>query len=159
MKKIKDPILLGIVCGLSGNTLKLISDTVIRKIFKTKLSYPQMAGGFFMSNRQTKSKLGNYVGLLSDAAVGAGLGVGFAYVLKFTGKDHVLMKGIGYGHGAWTILFGVANKLGASNIYPMEPKNVLSTYVTHTLYGIGAALAASTVGDPKFYKDEDIEKQ
>lgn len=158
MKKIKDPILLGIVSGLTGNVLKNIGVSISKKSRFGNFNYAQTAGGLFMTKRQTKTGLGNIIGRLSDAAIGAGLGVGFAYILKYTGKDHALMKGVGYGHGAWTILMGAANQFGFSNIYPMDPKSVLSNYLGHTLYGIGASLAATTFGDDDFFKKEDIEK-
>ncbi len=83
--------------------------------------------------------------------------MGYVYVLKFTGKDHALMKGVGYGHGAWTLLLGGANKLGVSTIYPLEPSSILSTYAEHALYGAGTALIATTLGDEDMFRKEDIE--
>ena len=99
------------------------------------------------------------MGFMGDAAIGAGLGVGYVYVLKFTGKDHALMKGIGYGHGAWTILLGGAKFfLGGAKIFPLSPKSVMSNYLEHTLYGLGAYLAATTLGDEDLFAKEDIDK-
>lgn len=157
MKKVKDPILLGIIAGLTGNVFKTIGDIISIKLGISQTSYPRIAGSFFMTNKQTESVLGKTVGWLTDAAMSAGLGVGFVYVLKFTGKDHALMKGVGYSHGAWTLLLGGANKMMTSNIYPQDAKTVLSQYTSHTLYGIGAALAASTLGDKDMFRKEDID--
>lgn len=157
MRKIKDPILLGIVAGLTGNVFKSIGDLVNIKLGISQTSYPRMAGSLFMNKKQTETVLGKTVGWLTDAAMGAGLGVGFVYVLKFTGADHALMKGVGYGHGAWTLVLGGTNKLMSAGTYPQDPKTILSQYASHTLYGVGAAFAATTFGDKDFFKKEDIE--
>lgn len=158
MKKLKDPILLGIMAGLAGNLLKDLGNLFTTKKGMNDLTYSSMAGSLYMKKKDTKSNLGKKVGFLADMAVGAGLGVGYIYVLKFTGKDHALMKGVGYGHGAWTLLLGGTNKLGASKIFPLKPKTVLSNYLEHTLYGLGAYLVASKFGDDDLYAKEDIEQ-
>ncbi len=157
MSKIKDPILLGIVSGLSGIFFKSMGNLIFRKTGLNKTSYPQLAAGIFLKKKKTNTPEGKLVGLLADAALGAGLGVGYAYVLKFTGKDHAVLKGIGYGHGAWTLLLGGANKMGVSGIFPLAPSTILSSYAEHALYGLGAALAATTFGDKDFFKKEDID--
>ena len=159
MKKIKDPILLGIVAGLTGNLLKDIGDMINTRLGISKTSYSRVAAGLFMNKKQTESSLGKTVGWLTDAAIGAGLGVGFVYILKFTGKDHALMKGVGYSHGAWTLFLGGANKLMVESVYPQDPKTILSQYATHTLYGIGAAFSATTFGDEDMFTKEDIKSE
>ena len=157
MQKIKDPILLGILAGLAGNVLKTTGSLLTQKIGMSQTNYSKMAGSLFMSKKSTKSELRKKVGYLADAALGAGMGVGYIYVLKFTGKDHALMKGVGYGHGAWTLFMGGANKLGVAGTYPLSPKSVLSTYLEHTLYGLGAYLVATKLGDEDLFAKEDIE--
>lgn len=158
MQKIKDTILLGIVAGLTGNALKNLGEHACNKMGMTQAAYPTIAGEAFMTKKQTKSNLGKTVGWLTDAALGAGLGVGYAYVLKFTGKDHALMKGVGYGHGAWTLFLGGSNKLMVNPVLPIDPKTMLSFYFSHTLYGIGLALGACAFGDKDLFSNEDIEK-
>ncbi len=157
MKKIKDPILLGIIAGLTGNVFKNAGDILSVKLGTSHTSYPRMAGSLFMNKRKTKTPIGKTVGWLTDAAMAAGLGVGYVYVLKFTGKDHALMKGVGYAHGTWTLILGGSNKIMASSIYPQDPKTLLSQYATHTLYGVGACLAATVFGDEDLFRKEDIE--
>lgn len=158
MKKIKDPILMGVIAGLVGNLLKTTGSLFTEKIGMNQTNYSKMAGSLFMSKKSTKSELGKKVGYLADAAIGAGMGVGYIYVLKLTGKDHALMKGVGYGHGAWTLFMGGANKLGVASMHPLSPKSVLSTYIEHTLYGLGAYLVATKLGDENLFAKEDIEK-
>ncbi len=111
----------------------------------------------FLPKKDTKNPLGKLVGFLADAALGAGLGVGYVYVLKFTGKDHALMKGVGYGHGAWTLVLGGTQLVGGPKIPQLNPKSVLSTYAEHALYGAGAALVATALGDEDLFQKEDIE--
>jgi hypothetical protein len=157
MKKIKDPIILGIVAGLTGTALKDIGDLISFKKGFSKRSYATIASNLFIIKKESASNLGEFIGWLTDMAMGAGLGVGLVYILKFTGQDHSLIKGIGYSHGAWTLLLGGANKLATSQIYPQDSKTILSQYLTHTLYGIGATLVATNLCDKELFLKEDIE--
>ena len=157
MKKIKDPILLGVVSGLAGNLLKNIGNFVNVKLGMTQSTYPRVAGGIFMKQNQVESIPGKTVGWIADSAVAGGLGIGLVYLLKLTGKDHALIKGVIYGDSAWTVLYTFANKLGVSKIYPLDPKTNLSGYMNNTLYGIGTVLAATTLGDEDLFAKEDIE--
>lgn len=143
MRKIKDPVILGIVAGLAGNLLKNIGNTVNIKLGITQTSYPRISGGIFMKQKQVENIYGKTAGWIADTVIAGGLGIGLVYLLKLTGKDRALIKGALYGQTAWTALFGVAGKLGATNIYPTDPKTVLSGYMNHNLYGIGAALTAT----------------
>lgn len=43
MRKIKDPILLGLISGLAGNLLKTIGNTVNVKLGITQNTYPRVA--------------------------------------------------------------------------------------------------------------------
>lgn len=157
MKKIKDPILLGIVAGLTGNLFKNLGSLVNLRLGLVDESYATLAGSLFQKKRDSREGTGNIVGWLTDAAMGAGLGVGYIYILKFTGKDHCLLKGVGYGHGAWTLLLGGANKAMSAGLWPQKPQEVLSHYAAHTLYGIGLALVATAFADKDLFDKEDIE--
>ena len=154
--KIKDPIILGIAAGLGGTLVKYLGNLVSRELGITNTSYQEIGAGIYMSARKARTPMGMVAGLFADAALGAGLGVGYIYVLKYTGKDHALIKGVGYGHGVWSLFLGGANLIGTASILPLTPKSVISTYVEHALYGAGAALVATTLGDENLFKKEDI---
>lgn len=151
MKKINDTIMLGIAAGLTGNLLKNIWDQVSIKAGLSKTSYPTIAGNLFLTQKQSQTKLGRAMGWLTDAAIGAGLGVGYVSVLRLTGKDHAYTKGVGYGHGAWALFLGGTNKLKVTPTLPKDPKTLMSFYVGHTLYGLGLALIATTMGDQNLF--------
>lgn len=156
MKKINDTIMLGIVAGLTGNLLKDLGDTLSIKLGLSQTSYPRIAGHLFMNRKQTETVLGKTIGWLTDAAIGAGLGVGYVGVLKLTGKDHAFIKGVGYGHGAWTLFLGGSNKLKVVKTFPQDPKTILSFYISHTMFGVGLALVAKTLGDKDMFPEKKI---
>lgn len=158
MKKIKDPIVLGGIAGFIGNLAKNLGNEVSIALSFSKLSYAEIAGGVFMKRRETMTPLGKAIGYFGDSAIGGALGVGLVYVLKATGKDHAIAKGIGYSHIVWTVLVGGINKIGISSIKPPDRKTVLSSYINHTLYGIAAALAITLLGDKDLFAKEDIEE-
>jgi len=107
-----------------------------------------------MSRKQTETALGKTIGWLTDAAIGAGLGVGYVGVLKLTGKDYAYMKGVGYAHGAWALFLGGSDKLKVVKTFPQAPKTLLSFYISHTLYGVGLALAATALGDKDMFPEK-----
>ncbi len=157
MKKIKDPIVLGVVAGLAGNIIKNIGNEISILLGFSKITYAEIAGGIYMKKKATRTPLGKAIGYLGDNAIGGALGIGFVYVLKATGKDHAIMKGVGYSHLAWTALLGGINKVGISSFQPPDTKTVLSSYINHTLFGLTVAVTATTFGDKDLFPQEDIQ--
>lgn len=59
MRKIKDPIVLGIVSGLIGNCAKMAGNLFNRHVlYKSETTYPEVAAGLFMSKRQRNRREG-----------------------------------------------------------------------------------------------------
>ncbi len=154
--KLKDPIALGIVAGLAGSVAKEITDRISVGLGLSRPSYLRMAAGVYLKNADVRTKMGESIGILADMALGAGFGVGLVYVLKFTGKDHSFIKGVGYSHGVWTLFMGGTNKLTVSKAMPQKPASILSKYISHTAYGLAASMVATALGDKDMFRKEDI---
>ena len=98
MKKIKDPIILGAVSGLLGNSAKLAGNLFNRYVLcKSDTTYPEIAGGLFMSKKEREKPVGKIVGLLADFSLGALLGVPVVYMLRYTGRGQSCGKRFGSG--------------------------------------------------------------
>ena len=57
--------------------------------------------------KQVHTALGGIIGFLADLALGALLGVLFAFFLLWTHGKNPAIKGLGIGIGAWLFLFGI----------------------------------------------------
>lgn len=161
MKKIKDPILLGIISGLIGNTAKLAGNLFNRYVlYKSEITYPEIASGMFMGKKQRERPVGKLVGFLADYAIGASLGIPMVYMLRYSGKSNAPLKGLGLGHIAWVSMFGfLGGGHNQKEVFPLDAGTNLSAFVNHSWYGLVTALVASRLGDPSLFNQTVTQKQ
>jgi hypothetical protein len=146
----------GMACGAVGTAAKMLGNLFNRHVLKkSDTTYVEIAAGLFMNKAEREKPVGRIVGFLADYALGAILGVPLVYVLKYTGKDHAFLKGLGYGHFAWVGMYGaVGRALGTSRgVFPLNADTNLSAYFNHSWYGIATALMAKSLADPSFFLD------
>lgn len=156
MKKIDDPIVLGIVAGLAGNCVKLAGNLLNRFVLReSDTTYPEIAAGLFMTKRARDTLTGRVVGAIADFALGGALGVPMVYILRYTGRDHAALKGAGLGHLAWTIMYGTIGRgMGPKKgVFPLNEDTNLSAFINHTWYGMTTALLASKLGDNSLFPE------
>ena len=162
MKKIKDPLILGAVAGLMGNSVKLAGNLINRHIFGfSGTTYPEISAGLFMTKKERKKKTGLAVGTLGDFTIGAMLGVPIVYMLRYTGRDLAALKGLGVGHFAWIALYGTVGRgLGENNgVFPLSAETNFSAYINHSWYGLTTAYVASKLGDPSLFPEPTSRRQ
>jgi len=137
VRKIKDPIILGLISGIAGNAAKLAGNMVNRYLFKfSEATYPEIAAGIFMSKKERGKRTGLAVGAIADFVIGAGLGVPIVYLLKQTLRDNTLLKGIGAGHAAWIAAYGALGRaFGSRGVFPLDAGTNLSAFINHAWYG------------------------
>jgi len=155
MKKIKDPVLLGIVAGLLGNAAKTAGNLTNRHILGfSDTTYSEISSGLFMTRKERKKKTGILVGVLGDFVISAGLGVPIVYLLKYTGKDYAMLKGLAISQAAWISLFGTIGRGMGENkgVFPLSAETNLSAFLNHSWYGMITALAASKLGDDSLFR-------
>ncbi len=152
--KIKDRMLLGTVSGVIGNLAKEMAAGILIRNGRGNLSGPDMAAGIFLNRRQMlyKRRKNKLVGVITDNAIGAMLGVLNTYMLSYTGKDYYLLKGLGCGHLAWVSLFGLLTKMGGSSKHPMSVDDNFNSFISHGVYGLVTNLAIVQLGDEGLFK-------
>lgn len=156
MKKIKDPIMLGIVAGMTGNIVKNIGNIISLKMGTSRMRYTEAASGIYLPKRKARKPLGQVIGALAENVSGCTLGIGLVYMLKLTGQDHAFIKGIGYSHVAWTFFLGGINVIGVSSFKMPDAKTVMSSFVNHSLYGLMATMTALSLADKDLLNKKDI---
>lgn len=156
MRKIKDPIILGIVAGLAGNAVKLAGNLINRYAFrKSDVTYPEIAAGLFMTKREREKRVGRVTGGLADFVLGGALGVPLVYLLRYTGRDHAALKGLAVGHLAWITVYGALGRGldSQKGVFPLNADTNLSALLNHSWFGLTAALVAAKLGDESLFPE------
>ncbi|MDT3698086.1 MAG: hypothetical protein RO469_01560 [Thermincola sp.] len=156
MRKIKDPIMLGIVAGLIGNIAKLAGNLFNRHVlYKSDTTYSEIAGGLFMSKREREKSVGKAVGGIADFVLSALLGIPLVYILRYTGQDKAVIKGTGYGHLAWMAIYGAFGRLMGvkRGVFPLNADTNMSAFANHAWYGAVTALVINKLGDPSLFPE------
>ncbi|MBS3946826.1 MAG: hypothetical protein KGZ57_00790 [Dethiobacter sp.] len=155
--KIKDRLVLGVVCGLVANVAKMSLMSLAKKRNWAEITGMEKSAGMLLPAHQAYSPYGKIVGNVADNVVATMLGVGTVYMLTFTGKDKALLKGLAFGEAMWVSFYGVLSTMGATQVGPLSPKTVLCEMVGHAVFGATATLTATTLGDPALFRN--IEQQ
>jgi hypothetical protein len=150
MRKIKDRILLG---ALSG-TIASVAGRILNKFnFKkglTDIRYNPMAAQLFLSKKKSKSPQGVFLGSIVNNINTAVNGIGLTYFLSATGKDHLLLKGMGAGAFSWILIDGIMGSrvLKIRSGKPFAPTVRLGE---HLVYGMLCAALITQLGDESLF--------
>lgn len=156
MRKIKDPVILGVVSGIIGNCAKMAGNLFNRYVlYKSETTYPEIASGLFMTKKQRQKPVGMLVGAMADFALGGILGIPMVYLLRYTGKDHAAVKGLTFGNFAWITMYGIMGRgFGTKQgVFPLDADTNLSAFINHSWYGLVTALTASKLGDSTLFPE------
>ncbi len=162
MKKIKDPVVLGIISGLIGNSAKFAGNLFNRYVLKrSDITYPEIAAGIFMTKKERNKPLGMLVGGLADFALGAILGIPVVYLLRYTGKDKAAIKGLVFGHFAWLTAYGVIGRGFGTHkgVFPLDAHTNLSAFASHSWYGLVTSVVITKLGDPGLFPEPTSRKE
>lgn len=151
----KDSITTGLLAGLIGTTLMEISNLLIFKAGKTETLYGHIAGGLFFAPYKTKKRKYFVLGELAHFAIGSIWGIPLTYLLKKTGKDHHLVKGILISIFSLGTLVG-GQKLGVLKKFGLA-KTFYSAIWNHLVYGIVTVQAIIWLSDPIIFKSASDE--
>jgi len=156
VKKITDRFWLGAISGLGGNLAKIAVEQISNKIGFSKSNGYSTAAGIFLKKSKIASPYGRTVGVIADNMIAMGLGVTCIYWLTLMGKDKNLIKGAGLGAAEWGTLYGVSSRLGATSIFPVKPKDAISTFISHLVFGITKITIAVNLGDERLFKPSNL---
>ncbi|WP_407312386.1 hypothetical protein [Desulfosporosinus sp. SB140] len=110
--KMKDSIRIGLLGGLIGAITIDLSNLLLYKAKKTEATFGQIAAQFFVTPTSVRKRKRLFLGELLHLAVGSVLGIPLQYILKRTGKDHYLSKGLVASLLTWIILYNGGQKMG-----------------------------------------------
>lgn len=149
--KMKDSITTGLLGGLIGAISMSLSNRLLYKAKKTEVkSFGQIAGQLFVAPWRTKQRKNYILGELTHLAVGSLSGIPLFYVLKRTGKDHYLSKGLAASIFTWSVLFNGGQKIGIFKKLRFTKTHYSSAW-SHIIYGLVASQAIVSLADPAVF--------
>lgn len=135
----QDPIIFGGIAGIIGTIAKEILDFIFVAIGFSKYSYWNIAASLFILPKDVNRSGGWILGALTDIIASAVFGVILLYVIKFTGRKYLYIKGIGFGWFIWVLFFGVVINLHVVRITPTDIGTSLSSFFEHLIFGLTTA--------------------
>lgn len=156
MGKTQDSILIGLIGGFIGTIFMDISNELIYKAGKTEGRYANVAGQMFVSPIRTKQRKNFILGEILHLAVGSVFGLPLVYILKKTGKDHYLAKGLVTSILTWGVLYTGGQKVGLFKKNHLT-KSLYSAMWNNLIYGISAAKVIVSIADPAVFKMQEQE--
>ena len=156
LKPTKNSILTGLLGGLAGTLIMEISNLIIFKKNKTEALYGHIAGGLLVPSYKTKQKKNFILGELVHFAMGMFWGIPLVYLLKKTGKDRHLIKGLLIAMLSLGQLI-ILQKVGWTKKFRLT-KTYYSAFWNHLLYGLVASQAIVTLADSEMFQNKNSDQ-
>ncbi|MDD2496803.1 MAG: hypothetical protein PHY90_01505 [Desulfitobacteriaceae bacterium] len=150
--KIKDRILLGVIAGTIGNTVKTVIDEVSLRKNISQRSFRETAAGVWVSKQSEASNIkGQILGGLFDFGLGSLGGIGIVHMLSKTGKDQLITKGILSGISIGSTVTALLSAFPQNKVKPKDAASNLSYMFSHAVYGIVTTYLVTGLGHPSLF--------
>lgn len=155
--RIKDRLILGMVAGLGGNVVKTVSDEILLRKKISQRSFRSTATGVWVSKEKEATNMnGQILGGLFDFGLGSIGGIGIAYLLSKTGRDHVVPKGILAGIAIGSTITATLSAFPQNKVKPKDAASNLAYMFSHALYGVITTAAIAKFGHPSLFDTKPI---
>jgi hypothetical protein len=141
---IDDTLVAGAFSGVVGALVQASYGLTIKFLGLTDRTFTDFAKVFFMY-KNYQGFLAFLAGLIIHMAIGATLGVGFAYLIKFTSDKYYYIKGLGYGAFIWLLMGCGGTVFNIPLFKEIPPHVVLVTLGGALIYGIVISFALKKV--------------
>ena len=131
-------------------------------LYKAKISealYAHLSASMIFPTWKTRLKKNFLLGQIFHIGIGSLMGLPLVYVLKKTGKDHHIFKGIITGFGTWGLVHDVGIRMGLFRLRPGTTGSYYSTLIQNLIFGIISAHSIVTLADPNMFPENKIVKE
>jgi len=97
MLKVKDTIIAGVLAGWMGNVVKETLTWSFYFMGWVSYTFVHIASGFYYSKENIDAPFSLVTGAITDWTIAGTFGVVLLYLLRYTGSDYAVFKGIGLG--------------------------------------------------------------
>jgi len=136
MFKTKDSIVAGVLAGWTGNVVKEAMTWSFHFMGWVRYTFVHISAGFYYSQENIDAPLSFLTGFITDWTIAGTFGVVLLYLLRFTGSDYALFKGIGLGALVYIITFGIGMAMDITRATLITPLPDFLLLLSHL--GIGS---------------------
>ncbi|SHH15596.1 hypothetical protein [Desulfosporosinus lacus] len=151
--RIKDWVILSFFSGIIGTIAMDVFNFPFWKSKKTEFMYGSLAGSILMLGSRTKRKENFLIGQIYHMLTGGLLGTLNFLMLKFSGKDHYLIKGFSFGAIIWGTLNNVGQSLGLFHVKMHRTASFYVSLIANAIYGAVTSYAIVNLGDPTMFEE------
>lgn len=131
-----DPIVLGAIAGAIGNVPKAILTNLFQYFGWVRYTFGQLAAGLFMKQEVLSNPLVLLVGYVTDFTVASLLGVVLVYIIRNTGNDFEIFKGLLIGLASYIFLYGIMLRLHITSGNLATPLPNFLALPPHIIFGM-----------------------
>lgn len=132
---------------------------LLYKTKKTEATFGQMASQFFVTPTTFRKGKSIVLDELLHLSVGSVLGLPLLYILKKTGRDHTISKGLVASLLTWIFLYNGGQKIKLIS-KPLYLKTHYASVWNHIIYGLTSVKAMIWLADPViFASSKKVEKE
>lgn len=149
--KLQDSVVISVIGGLTGAIPMDISNFLLWRKGKTENLYGHVAGSMVTSKFQTNQTKNFLLGQIWHLITCAALGFPALLLLKKTGKDHLLLKGLAVGLSTWGAIYNLGFKL---HLYKASPRLTKTKYFAlwhNILFGVTTVYTIAKISDPSLF--------
>jgi len=148
MIKVRDTLTIGSIAGITATFSFLTVNYIFKLAGFQFTSTWEATASIFMSYNLIHTLLGYFVGFLGQYIIGACGGVIMAYVLKYTGYDYYILKGLGVGGFYWVSTVGIIGKLiNLTTQFANEPVTIFLIILDLFIFSLVSVLIIAKYGD------------
>jgi hypothetical protein len=132
----RDTITIGSIAGLISSGVIMIYSLILDLLGFKFIAIWESAASIILDAKLLHTPIGFLIGLVVHIGLGCACGVMLAYILRFTGKDFYLMKGVGLTAIIWLGSIGFFMRLLRINLNGRgEPFTNLLSIVHFIVFG------------------------
>lgn len=131
----RDSIIEGALAGVAANIAKEVLTWAMHFAGWVRYTFVHIAAGYFVDAKFLDSPVSLAIGFLNDFTVSAILGVFTLYLLKATGRDYAVIKGIGFGLLTYIIFYGLLMAMDVTRASLLTPLPNLLLFIPHVIFG------------------------
>ncbi|KJS23604.1 MAG: hypothetical protein VR72_00375 [Clostridiaceae bacterium BRH_c20a] len=135
MFKVKDTIIAGILAGWMGNVVKEVLTWSFYLMGWVRYTFVHIAAGFYYSKENIDAPFSLVTGVITDWTIAGTFGVILLYLLRYTGSDYAIFKGIGLGSLVYVITFGIGMALDITRATLITPLPDFLLIMSHLTIG------------------------
>jgi hypothetical protein len=135
MSKTKDTIVAGVLAGWMGNIVKEIITWFFHFMGWVRYTFVHISAGFYYSTENIDSPLSLVTGVITDWTIAGTFGVVLLCLLRLTGSDYAVFKGIGLGALVFVITFGIGMAMDITRATLVTPLPDFLLLMSHIILG------------------------